>query len=113
MAGNVQQLREIKGLLSPLRPFALFFFLSHKVSRLVVPFAMLVALIANLFLLNSNFFFAIFCAQLVFYVLAALGTVLPLRPKILMLPFYFTMINAAAFLGFYHALTQRRGMAWK
>lgn len=113
MAGNVQQLREIKGLLRPLRPMPLFFFLSHKVSRLVVPFAMLVALIANLFLLDSPFYLAIFCAQLVFYVLAGLGTVLSLRPKILMLPFYFTMINAAAFLGFYHALTHRRSMAWK
>ena len=113
MAGNIQQIREIKGLLHPFRPMALFFFLSHKVSRLVVPFAMLVALIANLFLLGSRFYFAIFCAQLAFYLLAALGTVWPLRPKILMLPFYFSMINAATFFGFYHALTQRRGMAWK
>lgn len=113
MAGNVQQLREIKGLLHPLRPLALFFFLSHKVSRLVVPFAMLAALITNLFLLGSRIYLAIFCAQLAFYLLAALGTFWPLRPKILMLPFYFTMINAAAFLGFYHALTERRGMAWK
>jgi cellulose synthase/poly-beta-1,6-N-acetylglucosamine synthase-like glycosyltransferase len=113
MAGNVQQLREIKGLLHPLRPMALFFFLSHKVIRLVVPFAMLVALIANVLLLGSTFYLAIFYAQLAFYLLAALGTVLPLRPKILMLPFYFTMINAAAFLGFYHAFTHLRGMAWK
>jgi len=113
MAGNIQQMREIKGLLHPLRPLALFFFLSHKVCRLVVPFAMLVALIANLFLLGSNLYFAIFVAQLVFYVLAALGAVWPLRPKILMLPFYFSMINAATFFGFYHALTQRRSMAWK
>src|SRR6266567_608079 len=51
MAGNVQQLREIKGLLHPLRPLALFFFLSHKLSRLLVPFAMVVALVVNLFLL--------------------------------------------------------------
>jgi poly-beta-1,6-N-acetyl-D-glucosamine synthase len=113
MAGNIQQMREIRGLLHPLRPLALFFFLSHKVSRLLVPFAMVVALIANLFLLGSRFYLAIFCAQLVFYLLAALGTVWPLRPKILMLPFYFSMINAATFFGFYHALTQRRGMAWK
>ena len=113
MAGNIQQMREIRGLLRPLRPLALFFFLSHKVSRLVVPFAMLLALIANLFLLDSSFYFAVFCAQIVFYLLAALGTLLPLRPKILMLPFYFSMINAATFFGFYHALTHRRGMAWK
>jgi cellulose synthase/poly-beta-1,6-N-acetylglucosamine synthase-like glycosyltransferase len=113
MAGNIQHLREIKGLFHPIRPLALFFFLSHRVSRLVVPFAMLVALFANVFLLDSRLYFAIFCAQLVFYLLAALGTVWPLRPKILMLPFYFTMINAAAFPGLYHAATHRRSLAWK
>jgi biofilm PGA synthesis N-glycosyltransferase PgaC len=113
MAGNIQQIREIRGLVRPLRLIELFFFLSHKVSRLVVPFAMLLALMANLFLLGSPLYFAIFCAQVIFYLLALLGTVWPLRPKILMLPFYFSMINAATFFGFYHALTQRRGMAWK
>lgn len=113
MAGNFQQLREIKGLLRPLRPMPLFFFLSHKVTRLVVPFAMLAALITNAFLVESRFYLAIFVAQMAFYLLALLGTFWQLRPKILMLPFYFTMINAAAFLGFYHALTHRRGMAWK
>ena len=30
------------------------------------------------------------------------------RPKVLMLPYYFSMINAATFFGFYHALTSRR-----
>jgi cellulose synthase/poly-beta-1,6-N-acetylglucosamine synthase-like glycosyltransferase len=113
MAGNIQQLREIKGLLYPLRPLALFFFLSHKLSRLLVPFAMVVALIVNLFLLASPVYRAIFAGQLVFYVLALLGMVWSLRPKVLMLPYYFSMINAATFFGFYHALTSRRGMAWK
>ena len=60
MAGNIQQLREIRALLHPLRPLALFFFLSHKLSRLVVPFAMLTALIANLFLLGSPLYLAHF-----------------------------------------------------
>ncbi len=113
MAGNVQQLREIGGLLSPLRPLPLFFFLSHKVSRLLVPFAMVTAFAANLFLLNSPLYLAVFCLQAIFYLLALLGTLWPLHPKTLMLPFYFCMINAATFFGFYHALTQRRGMAWK
>jgi len=113
MAGNIQQLREIKGLLYPLRPLALFFFLSHKLSRLMVPFAMVVALIVNLFLLASPMYRALLAAQLIFYALALLGMVWPLRPKLLMLPYYFSMINAATFFGFYHALTSRRGMAWK
>ena len=113
MAGNIQQLREIKGLLSPLRPLELFFFLSHKVSRLLVPIAMLAALAANLFLLSTPVYLAFFCAQLVFYLLAAFGAVWQLRPKTLMLPFYFCMINLATFFGFYHALTNRRNLAWK
>ncbi|MBI3760066.1 MAG: hypothetical protein HY269_10005 [Deltaproteobacteria bacterium] len=113
MAGNIQQLREIKGLLRPLRPMTLFFFLSHKLSRLLVPFAMVLALIANLFLIGSPLYFALFCGQVLCYVLALLGAALALKPKTLMLPFYFCMINAATFFGFYHALTHRRSMAWK
>ena len=113
MAGNLQQLREIKGLLWPLRPLPLFFFLSHKGSRLVVPFAMVAALIANAFLLGSPWYTVLFCLQAMFYSMALLGTVFQLRPKTLLLPFYFCMINAATFFGLYHALTSRRRMAWK
>ncbi len=113
MAGNLQQLREIKGVLRPLLPLPLFFFLSHKVSRLLVPFGMLIALIANLFLLNEPIYQILFAGQAVFYVFALLGTVVKLRPKAIMLPFYFCMINAATFFGLYHALTSRRRMAWK
>ncbi len=113
MAGNLQQLREIKGLLWPLRPLPLFFFLSHKASRLLVPFAMLAALLANAFLLASPFFGALFVAQVAFYLMAIFGIKFQLRPKSLLLPFYFCMINVATFFGLYHALTSRRRMAWK
>ena len=113
MAGNLQQLREIKGLLWPLRPMPLFFFLSHKASRLLVPFAMLAALIANAFLLSSPFYATLFVLQAVFYAMAVLGSIIQLRPRTLLLPFYFCMINAATFFGLYHALTHRRRMAWK
>jgi biofilm PGA synthesis N-glycosyltransferase PgaC len=113
MAGNIQQLRYIRGLLHPLRPLALFFFLSHKLTRLLVPFAMLAALIASLFLLDSPLYLAIFCGQLFFYLLAAAGSLWWLRPRVLMLPFYFCMINLATFFGFYHALTDRRSLAWR
>jgi cellulose synthase/poly-beta-1,6-N-acetylglucosamine synthase-like glycosyltransferase len=113
MAGNIQQLREIGTLLWPFRAMPLFFFLSHKVSRLLVPFAMVAALVANLFLLNEPIYLAAFCLQTIFYLLAISGTIWQLKPKTLLLPFYFCMINAATFFGFYHALTSRRRMAWK
>jgi poly-beta-1,6-N-acetyl-D-glucosamine synthase len=113
MAGNIQQLREIHGLLQPFRPLELFFFISHKLTRLLVPFAMLIALLSNALLLGSRLYAAMFCAQLAFYFLATYGALWRLRPKPLMLPYYFSMINLAMFFGFYHAMTSRRSLAWK
>lgn len=110
--GNIQQIREIRGLLSPLRPLPLFFFLSHKALRLAVPLAMVITLLSNAFLLGSPFFSAVFCLQLAFYLLAAVGARWQPRPKLLALPYYFTMINAAVFVGLYQILVRRR-MAWK
>ena len=58
-------------------------------------------------------YFALFWLQSIFYVMAIVGTILTLRPKMLMLPYYFCMINAAVFFGVYHTMTSRRSMAWK
>ena len=113
MAGNIQQIREIKSVIRPFRPLPLFFFLSHKVARLAVPFAMAGAIIANLFLLDSPLYQILLLGQVLFYLLGLAGTYLKLRPRLLMLPFYFTMINVSVFFGFYHALTSRKQMAWE
>jgi poly-beta-1,6-N-acetyl-D-glucosamine synthase len=113
MAGNIQQLREIGTLVRPLRPLPLFCFLCHKGLRLVVPFAMIAALFANALLLNQRIYRVSFAGQIAFYVLAICGAIIRLRPKFLMLPYYFSMINAAMFLGSYHAATGLRRMPWK
>ena len=113
MTGNFQQLSELKALLNPLRPGPAFFFLSHKAGRLIVPIAMIAMLVANLFLLGEPFYRTVFWAQLTFYGLVVLGALVRLKPKILRLPYYFCMINAAAFLGMYHALRGGRTLAWK
>lgn len=113
MAGNIQQLREIRPLLRPFRPMPVFFFVCHKGLRLLVPFAMIAAFIINWFLLNRPLYDALFVLQVLFYLLALLGSVVRLRPRFLMLPYYFCMINAATFLGAYHAFTGLRRMRWK
>jgi poly-beta-1,6-N-acetyl-D-glucosamine synthase len=113
VAGNLQQLRHLGQLLKPCRPLPLFFFVSHKVVRLLVPFAMLMAVIANLLLLGSPGYRVLLGVQLLFYALAALGLSGRLRPKALRLPFYFCMVNSAAFFGLYHALTGHRSLTWK
>ncbi len=113
MAGNIQQLREIRPLLRPFRPLPVFFFICHKALRLLVPFAMIVALIANVFLLGYPLYRILFAGQVIFYVLALLGCYVRLNPKPLMLPYYFSMINASAFLGVYYVLTGMKRMPWK
>ena len=110
MAGNIQQIREIRSVLN--QPLPLFFFLSHKVIRLAVPFGMVAALIANLFLLDDQIYQLLLAGQAVFYLMAVVGTFVKLSPKILMLPYYFCMINASIFVGLYHAMTSRRNMTW-
>jgi hypothetical protein len=79
----------------------------------VVPVAMLATLVANLFLLDRPFYRAVFALQLAFYALDLLGALERHRPKALRLPYYFCMINAAAFLGMSHALRGGRTLAWK
>jgi cellulose synthase/poly-beta-1,6-N-acetylglucosamine synthase-like glycosyltransferase len=113
VAGNLQQLRHLGQFLKPCQPLPLLFFLSHKVLRLFVPFAMLAALAANLFLMGWQAYRVLLCAQLLFYALAVVGLTGRLRPRALRLPFYFCMVNSAAFFGLYHAMTRRRGLAWK
>jgi cellulose synthase/poly-beta-1,6-N-acetylglucosamine synthase-like glycosyltransferase len=113
MTGNIQQLREMRAVLRPVRPRELFFFLSHKLGRLVVPFCMLGLLVLNLLLLDRPLYRALGIAQAGFYGLAVLGALWKIRPKILRLPYYFSMINAAAFAGVYFAAFGRGRMAWK
>jgi cellulose synthase/poly-beta-1,6-N-acetylglucosamine synthase-like glycosyltransferase len=113
MTGNFRQLRELAALVRPFRPLELFFFLSHKAGRLIVPWALIVAFFANASLLDRPFFQAIFAVQLCFYALAVAGALWPLQPRVLRLPFFFSMINVASFFGFYYAISGRRNVAWK
>ncbi len=114
MAGNFAQLAEMKGLFwPPSQWLTLFFFLSHKAARLVAPFALLAACVANLFVLESPFYRLTLALQTGFYALAALGALGWLRARALRLPYYFTMINLAAFFGFYYAVARRGRVGWK
>ncbi len=108
-AGNIEQLREIKGLIWPPRPFVLFCLLSHKTGRLLVPVFMIMTLAANIVLRGQFPYNWLLLGQALFYGLAILGAFVSLKPKALRLPYYFCMINSALFAWAYHAL--RRGRA--
>lgn len=113
MTGNCKQLREARGLLWPPRPLPLFVLVSHKVGRLVVPFAMVALIVANALLLPAPFYASTLFLQLLFYGLVLGGAFARLRPRVLRLPYYFCMVNAAVFLGILHAMAGSRPVAWK
>jgi cellulose synthase/poly-beta-1,6-N-acetylglucosamine synthase-like glycosyltransferase len=110
MAGNIEQLREIRSLLWPPRPLVAFCLLSHKTGRLLVPVFMLVALITNIALRGEFPYGWLLLAQAVFYSLALLGSKFGLRPKVLRLPYYFCMINSALFAWMYQAVRHKRAI---
>jgi cellulose synthase/poly-beta-1,6-N-acetylglucosamine synthase-like glycosyltransferase len=113
MAGNIQQLREVKNLLRPLRGLPLFFFLSHKAARTVVPFTMLFLAASNIFLLDTRFYQVTGISQLLFYCLALAGGQWKLKPRVLHLPYYFCFINAAYLWGAYQSFQGPSKVSWK
>jgi glycosyltransferase involved in cell wall biosynthesis len=108
MAGNIEQIREIKGLLWPPRPLVVFCLLSHKTGRLLVPVFLLATLATNIALRSEFPYNWLLLGQVLFYGLALLGSRFKLKPKVLRLPYYFCMINSALFAWVYHALRHRR-----
>jgi glycosyltransferase involved in cell wall biosynthesis len=112
MAGNFQQLREIVPLMWPPRPLALFFFVSHKAGRVLVPPAMVTLAVTTLILAGSSLYQVALALQLAFYGTAAVGTLWKIRFVPLRLPFYFCMINAAALVAAYRLIFRPRRLAW-
>jgi hypothetical protein len=80
LAGNFQLLaREPRLLVPGLNPVWLQF-MSHKVGRLLVPYALIGLLVSSLALARYHWFYAVaFAAQLAFYALAAYGAALDRR----------------------------------
>ncbi len=113
MAGNTQQLGEIKTLLHPLQILPLFFFLSHKTARSLVPFLLIALIVCNLFLLHGLLYAITGCLQLAFYVLALVGSRWQLKPRILRLPYYFCFVNAAYLWSFCQSIRPRHKVRWE
>jgi len=108
LTGNYQLLRVAPWLLSPANPL-LFRFISHKLLRLLVPLLLLLMLIASA-VATGPFYRIIFWLQVLFYVSAALGTLIPdaKRFKPVGIASTFVMLNAAAALAFYNFAAGRK-----
>lgn len=78
LAGNFQLLTLAPELLSPRRNPVWLQLVSHKVARLLVPYALVALLVSNAFLAASSpLYGAVLVLQAVFYALAVLGDLLP------------------------------------
>jgi biofilm PGA synthesis N-glycosyltransferase PgaC len=107
LTGNYQLLRLAPWLLSPANPL-LFRFVSHKLLRLLVPFLLILMLVSSI-MSRGPFYRAVFWFQVLFYVLAAVGTFRPSTKRFtpVAIANTFVMLNAAAALAFYNFVVGR------
>ena len=104
-----------------LNPFRVGFYavelFSHKVLRYAVPLFLLLLYFSNLVMaFHSPFFDFFLLFQLLFYVLAAAGWLLDrtgISFRLLSLPLYFVLANAAVVIAFYKFLRGERFAAWQ
>lgn len=91
-----------------------FEFVSHKIFKWLAPFAMIYVFFANLLLTDITAYKWLFAAQVVFYLFALLGYVVKSLRKvhIVYLPYYFCVVNFAAFVGFFRYLLQGQRVLW-
>jgi poly-beta-1,6-N-acetyl-D-glucosamine synthase len=116
LAGNFQLVRLDPGLLNPGRNRLFWQFLSHKLSRLAVPWCLLLMLLASALQFRRSFYGAIFAGQVVFYLMGLAGWLLEgaqVRLRVLSLPYAFALLNLAAASSLFGFLLGRHRAAWK
>ena len=114
LAGNWQLAAKLPRLLNPFTNPAWFAFVSHKLSRLVAPWALLAALIASL-CAGGPFYTALFVLQLLAYFVAAIAIFNPTitaRIPLAGTAGTFVMLNSAALLSLPAWLRGSRSL-WK
>jgi cellulose synthase/poly-beta-1,6-N-acetylglucosamine synthase-like glycosyltransferase len=90
---------------------------SHKLARYLVPVWLIALLVSNSLLAGrSGVFAALLAAQLAFHGLALAGWTLRASPagraRLFSVPYYFTLVNAAALLGLVNVLRGQRHVTW-
>lgn len=117
LAGNYQLLALRPALLDPLRNRLFWQLVSHKLSRLAVPWCLVLLLLTSALLLRMHWFYALALgAQLAFYGLALAGwrNARRRRPlRLTSLPYTFGLLNLAAASGLLGFLRGTERATWK
>ena len=114
LAGNWQLIRALPRLLNPFTNPAWFAFVSHKLLRLVAPWALIAALVASAFAMQP-LYLVLFALQIAAYAVAALAIFRPRAARRIPLAGTagtFVMLNAAAFWSLPACFMQPRRL-WK
>jgi biofilm PGA synthesis N-glycosyltransferase PgaC len=99
----------------PLREGKLLWtYVSHKVLRWLAPIFLIWMLICNLALVRESLFWrSLLCGQILFYGAAWLAWKKPeLDSKLLRVPYYFSMVNLAAFFGILRGMKRKQRPVW-
>jgi len=119
-AGGFQAIKRLYALFNPFQYGWLSFqFISHRVLRwTLAPLSLLLVFLTNLILVlqGQSFYFLLFICQIGFYGLAYVGyrrRNYPATAKYFFVPFYFSMMNIAAFLGFRRFLRNKQSVIWE
>lgn len=112
LAGNYQILGQEPRLLLPFVNPVWLQYVSHKIGRLVVPWALLGLFVSSLALARGNvLFFLVLAAQGVFYGLAISGAMFQARERFARIAFTFVMMNFSAIAGL--AALRRGREVWR
>ncbi len=114
LAGNFQSFTRSPWLFSPRKNPVFLQFISHKVFRLLVPYAMMVAFVSSM-VGHGWFLNSMFAIQLLFYGLglANMAGIKMLDNKLLNFIKVYIQLNAAAVVGAYRFLTGNANVRWK
>ena len=116
LAGNYQLLALMPWVISPFANPIFVQFVSHKVLRLLAPFAMLALWLASAALAVESLAFALFLAiQTLGYAAPTIGKAMPSlgRLRIVKIASAFVLLNWYAVLGFFQFLANREGHLWQ
>jgi len=120
-AGGLQSIWWLRSLMNPFKhPKVAFQFVSHRVLRWsVTPLALVALIPLNILIIlfgGGSLYIVIFLLQVLFYLLAILGTVLNLlglKSKWLNIPAYFLFMNINVFIGVPYLLTHSNSGKWE
>lgn len=118
VAGAFRELIRGHAVPSPRHGQLFWSYISHKLLRWLIPWFLLVIFCCSLILMRRDASFLIHLllgAQLAFYACALIGATRPNArwPAIIGIPFYFCMVNAAAWLGSLRGIWGVEKVTWK